>query len=148
VLEYMKTAQVSEEASLPDFFIPAHKINAQFRVKLQGVIQQHIDSAISSTVNLPREATAEQVGEIYMQAWKAGCKGITVYREGSREGILITEEEQNRKEKGAPLSTEQKAKEEWKRDHILTGKDHEDKHAQRIPIRYGKFDGTRYARYS
>jgi ribonucleoside-diphosphate reductase alpha chain len=122
VLEYMKTAQVSEEASLPDFFVPAHKINAQFRVKLQGVIQQHIDSAISSTVNLPREATAEQVGEIYMQAWKAGCKGITVYREGSREGILITDEEQSRKDKGVQPTAEEKAKEEWKRDHILTGK--------------------------
>ena len=51
---------------------------------MQGTIQKHVDSAISSTVNLPADTTAEQVGDIYMKAWKAGCKGITVYREGSR----------------------------------------------------------------
>ncbi|MGC8479791.1 MAG: adenosylcobalamin-dependent ribonucleoside-diphosphate reductase [Candidatus Micrarchaeia archaeon] len=95
---YMQMNNIVDEKDLPDFFVPAHKIEAEFRVKMQGVIQKHIDSAISSTVNLPRETTAEQVGMIYMQAWKAGCKGITVYREGSREGILITNEEANKKE--------------------------------------------------
>ena len=58
---------------------------------MQGIIQKYIDSSISSTVNLANEITMDTVADIYMTAYKAGLKGITVYREGSREGILITE---------------------------------------------------------
>ncbi|MDE1854950.1 MAG: adenosylcobalamin-dependent ribonucleoside-diphosphate reductase [Candidatus Micrarchaeota archaeon] len=119
VIEYMRTAGLKDDAKLPDFFVPAHHIKAEFRVKLQGIIQKHIDSAISSTVNLPENTTVEQVGDIYMMAWKAGCKGITVYREGSREGILITEEEEKKKEVAAREKTQQ---EEWKRPQALVGK--------------------------
>src|SRR5208283_4550443 len=90
----MKLAGITEESELPEFFVPSHKIMPESRVRMQGVIQRHIDSAISSTVNLQKDTTVEQVEQIYMQAWKAGCKGITVYREGSREGILITDEQQ------------------------------------------------------
>jgi ribonucleoside-diphosphate reductase alpha chain len=64
---------------------------------MQATIQKHIDHSISSTVNLPREATEKDVSDIYFKAWEMGCKGITVYREGSREGILITNEEMERK---------------------------------------------------
>ena len=60
---------------------------------MQGSIQKYIDSSISSTVNLPNEITVDTIADIYMTAYKAGLKGITVYREGSREGILITNEE-------------------------------------------------------
>src|SRR5436309_14124821 len=63
------------------------------RVKMQAAIQKHIDHSISSTVNLPRDATLEDVERVYLLAWKLGAKGITVYRESSREGILITEEQ-------------------------------------------------------
>jgi ribonucleoside-diphosphate reductase alpha chain len=59
---------------------------------MQGVIQRYVDSSISSTVNLSEDVTIETVGDIYLTAYKAGLKGITVYREGSREGILQTEE--------------------------------------------------------
>ncbi len=120
-LDYMKIADLKDDSQLPDFFIPAHKIKAEFRVKMQGVIQRHVDSAISSTVNLPRETTAEQVGQIYMQAWKSGCKGITVYREGSRQGILITDEAQKQQE-GQAAQAAQKAPSEWKRPRMLVGK--------------------------
>ncbi len=81
------------EEDLPDFFITAHQIDPKMRVRIQGVIQKHIDSSISSTVNLPKNTTPEEIGKIYELAWEYGCKGITVYREGSREGVLITEEE-------------------------------------------------------
>lgn len=64
------------------------------RVELQARIQQHCDHAISSTLNLPNNATEEQVAEIYETAWKAGCKGITVYRDGCRDGVLITKKTQ------------------------------------------------------
>ncbi|MDE1860881.1 MAG: adenosylcobalamin-dependent ribonucleoside-diphosphate reductase [Candidatus Micrarchaeota archaeon] len=115
--EYMKLFNIADESDLPQFFVPAHKIKAEFRVKMQGVIQKHIDSAISSTVNLPSETTVEQVEKIYFQAWEAGCKGITVYREGSREGILITDEEQKRRDKAMA----QVEAEPWRRETILTG---------------------------
>ncbi len=122
-LEYMKLADLKDDSQLPDFFIPSHKINADFRVKMQGTIQRHIDSAISSTVNLPKETTVEQVGQIYMQAWKAGCKGITVYREGSREGILITDEEASKQKEKTEESAESHhlALEPWKRTRLLVG---------------------------
>ncbi|MAG21500.1 MAG: adenosylcobalamin-dependent ribonucleoside-diphosphate reductase [Candidatus Marinimicrobia bacterium] len=82
------------DEKLPDYMVTAHKIDPYFRVKMQGVIQQYIDSSISSTVNLPADIDKETVADIYLTAYKAGLKGITVYREGSREGILLTEEQQ------------------------------------------------------
>lgn len=59
------------------------------RVELQGKAQRHVDHAISSTVNIPNSATQEDVKEIYMAAWKNGCKGMTVYRDGCRTGVLV-----------------------------------------------------------
>ena len=61
---------------------------------MQGVIQNYIDSSISSTVNLAEDISIETVADIYMTAYKSGLKGITVYREGSREGILVTEKQE------------------------------------------------------
>jgi ribonucleoside-diphosphate reductase alpha chain len=81
-----------DDEHLPDYVVTAHDIDPYFRVKMQGVIQKYVDSSISSTVNLPEEVSVETVADIYMTAYKAGLKGITVYREGSREGILQTEE--------------------------------------------------------
>lgn len=74
--------------ALPDYFVTAEDIDWQKRVELQAAAQAHIDSAISSTVNLPRDATVEDVAMIYLTAWEKGCKGITVYREGSREDLI------------------------------------------------------------
>jgi ribonucleoside-diphosphate reductase alpha chain len=117
ILEYMRISGLNDESKLPNFFLPAHMIQPKFRIRLQGTIQKHIDSAISSTVNLPSDTTAEQVGEIYMMAWKAGCKGITVYREGSREGILISDDTEKQK-KEAP----EKSHDFWKRPQAMIGK--------------------------
>lgn len=97
VEQYVKNFGIKDESELPDFFVTAHNITPEKRVLMQATIQRHIDHAISSTVNLPREASAEEVGKIYFHAWKMGCKGITVYREGSREGVLITDGETQRK---------------------------------------------------
>ncbi|MDP6789022.1 MAG: adenosylcobalamin-dependent ribonucleoside-diphosphate reductase [Candidatus Marinimicrobia bacterium] len=84
------------DENLPDFVVTSHDIDPYFRVKMQGVIQKYIDSSISSTVNLPNEIDVETVGDIYITAYKEGLKGITVYREGSREGILITEKDEEK----------------------------------------------------
>jgi ribonucleoside-diphosphate reductase alpha chain len=80
------------DEDLPDYVVTAHSIDPYFRVKMQGVIQKYVDSSISSTVNLAEDVSVETVADIYLTAYKAGLKGITVYREGSREGILQTEE--------------------------------------------------------
>jgi len=120
VMQYMQVAGLKDDAKLPEYFVAAHMIKPESRVKMQGMVQKHIDSAISSTVNLPSDATVEQVSSIYMQAWKAGCKGITVYREGSREGILISDELQNSKKKSAAEAAT--PQEKWKRPLAMTGK--------------------------
>ncbi|MCS7223158.1 MAG: adenosylcobalamin-dependent ribonucleoside-diphosphate reductase [Armatimonadetes bacterium] len=92
VARYMKKMGISSADDLPDFFVTAHQIAPEMRVRMQAVIQSHIDQSISSTVNLPNTISPQEVERIYFLAWKLGCKGITVYREGSREGVLITEE--------------------------------------------------------
>jgi len=93
VQQYMKRFSLKNESDLPDIFVTAHSLKAESRVQMQGTIQKHIDSSISSTVNIPKESTVQDVKDIYFQAWRSGCKGITVYREGAREGILLTNEE-------------------------------------------------------
>jgi ribonucleoside-diphosphate reductase alpha chain len=90
-----------DDENLPNYVVTAHQIDPYFRVKMQGVIQKYVDSSISSTVNLAEDVTVETVADIYMTAYKAGLKGITVYREGSREGILQTEEFARKKETSA-----------------------------------------------
>ena len=60
------------------------------RVKLQSTAQKHVDHAISSTVNLPNDVSEEEVSKIYTTAWESGCKGMTVYRDGCRSGVLVT----------------------------------------------------------
>jgi ribonucleoside-diphosphate reductase alpha chain len=114
VLEYMKRFNVSDDRALPETFVTSHKIKADFRVQMQGTIQKHVDSSISSTVNIPKEASVQDVKDIYFQAWRAGCKGITVYREGAREGILVTNEEAA-KQKGA------QSKSKYDRPRVMTG---------------------------
>jgi len=88
VREYMEHFAVQGEEQLPSYFVTSHQIEADMRVKMQAAIQKHIDHSISSTVNLPKETTPDEVERIYFLAWKMGCKGITVYRAGSRENIL------------------------------------------------------------
>ena len=89
--------------SLPDHVVTAHKIDPYFRVKMQGSIQKYIDSSISSTVNLANDITVETIADIYMTAYKSGLKGITVYREGSREGILITNDDKKEEKNSQEL---------------------------------------------
>ena len=101
VSKYMEKFGIEDEEELPDTFVTSHRIKPEMRVRMQAAIQKHIDSCISSTVNLPKDASLEDVEKIYFLSWKLGCKGVTVYREGSREGILITEQET--KEKNSSL---------------------------------------------
>lgn len=73
----------------PYYESTAIEIDPLKRVKLQGTIQQWIDHSISSTINLKEDVSESDVSNIYFHAWKSGCKGITVYREGSRSGVIL-----------------------------------------------------------
>lgn len=66
----------------------SHQIDFKSKVKLQSYLQKWIDHSISVTINLPSTATKELVYDLYISAWKSGCKGITIYRDGSKQGIL------------------------------------------------------------
>ncbi len=68
----------------------ANDIDWVAKVKMQGAIQKWVDHSISVTVNLPADTTEELVGELYVEAWRCGCKGVTVYRDGSRAGVLVS----------------------------------------------------------
>jgi ribonucleotide reductase alpha subunit len=69
------------------------------KVEMQGRIQSNIDHSISTTVNIPNDATEELVAKIYETAWRSGCKGITIYRDGSRSGVLISDNDKKNKER-------------------------------------------------
>lgn len=62
------------------------------KVRLQGAVQKWVDHSISVTINLPNDVPEELVGKLYLEAWKEGCKGVTVYRDGSRSGVLLSNE--------------------------------------------------------
>jgi len=78
---------------LPDFFVESDQIDWTRRVKIQAAIQKNIDHAISSTINLPENTSPDVVADLYMRGWKEGLKGITVYVDGSRTGVLVTGKE-------------------------------------------------------
>lgn len=86
--EYKK---VHGDEKLPEYFITSQEIPWKQRIDVQAALQEFCDTAISSTVNLPKDVTVDDVKNLYVHAWKSGCKGITIYRDGSREGILTTE---------------------------------------------------------
>lgn len=68
----------------------AHEVNYLKRLELQACLQKYVDAAISSTINLPADISVETVGGLYMKAWKEGLKGLTIYRDGCREGVLVS----------------------------------------------------------
>ncbi|MGB5228682.1 MAG: adenosylcobalamin-dependent ribonucleoside-diphosphate reductase [Eudoraea sp.] len=76
----------------PYYKATSNDIDWLSKVHLQGAIQKWVDHSISVTINLPNEVSEKMVGKLYMEAWKAGCKGVTVYRDGSRSGVLISNE--------------------------------------------------------
>jgi len=78
----------------------APEINWEKRVTMQSVVQKYVTHSISSTINLPKDVSLEEVGSIYLNSWKEGLKGITVYRDGSRSGVLISAETDNNEDTG------------------------------------------------
>ncbi|MCK5825334.1 MAG: adenosylcobalamin-dependent ribonucleoside-diphosphate reductase [Ichthyobacteriaceae bacterium] len=74
----------------------APEIDWKKRIEMQSIVQKYITHSISSTINLPNDVSVEKVGEIYMESWEKGLKGITVYRDGSRSGILVSTDDKKK----------------------------------------------------
>ena len=91
--EYINTTGNKE---LPDYFVTSHDINWKERILFQSAAQQFIDTAISSTINLHKDIKLEEVEELYLFAWENGLKGVTIYRDGSRDGILTLEKQEKK----------------------------------------------------
>ena len=92
VQEYLA---LTGQTEIPAFFVESDSINWEQRVSVQAAIQRSIDHSISSTINLPKGTEPELVGRLYMEGWKQGLKGITVYVDGSRSGVLIAERDED-----------------------------------------------------
>ena len=108
VEEYMSLFGVCKEEDLPEYFIASQEIEYENRIKMQSVWQKYIDASISSTINLPNDATIDDVCDLYMKAWQYGLKGVTVYRDGcERAGVLINEDKK-KKEKKEPIKVQVK----------------------------------------
>jgi len=90
LLDWMKVTGKSDAAQSPYHGATANDIDWQRRIRMQAAVQKYVTHSISSTINLPNTATVEQVGGIYLEAWQHGLKGITVYRDGSRSGVLVS----------------------------------------------------------
>lgn len=82
----------------------APEIDWKKRIELQAVVQKYITHSISSTINLPNDVTLDKVSDIYLESWEQGLKGITVYRDGSRSGILVSSDDK-KEEKVSPQAT-------------------------------------------
>ncbi|OFY63266.1 MAG: ribonucleoside-diphosphate reductase, adenosylcobalamin-dependent [Bacteroidetes bacterium RBG_13_43_22] len=86
-------------AKSPYYKATANDVDWVAKVRMQGAIQKWVDHSISVTINLPADVKEEMVSELYLTAWKSGCKGATVYRDGSRNGVLITGKPETSKER-------------------------------------------------
>lgn len=94
VEEYMKKHNITDDKDLPGYFVTAQDIHPFNRIKIQSTWQNHIDASISSTINLPKETTVEEVMDIYKEAYYNDLKGLTIFRDGcARTGILTFDTE-------------------------------------------------------
>lgn len=98
VKEYMESHDITNDSDLPDFFVTANDINYRERIDMQSVWQKHVDASISSTVNVSKDFTVDEVMDLYQYAWEQGLKGVTIFRDGcKRVGVLTTNKDDSNK---------------------------------------------------
>ncbi len=109
-------------AKSPYYKATANDVDWVNKVRMQGEVQKWVDHSISVTINLPNDISEEMVGKLYVEAWRSGCKGCTVYRDGSRTGVLVAlsdNDKKKEKEKENSSSEEQEARYIAQEEHIL-----------------------------
>lgn len=107
-MDELKTMKDSELQAIieksPYYKATAYDIDWVMKVKMQGAVQKWVDHSISVTVNIPEKTDEQVVSNIYQTAWESGCKGMTIYREGSRDGVLVSNEEKNKSKAANTIS--------------------------------------------
>ena len=112
---------------LPDYFVSAMELSADDHIRVQAAIQKWVDSSISKTANAPADFTVEDTKKLYEYAFDLGCKGVTIYRDGSRDVQVLSTEKKEEKKEAVKLevpqvqSKEEKEKEYRRRPKKLTG---------------------------
>ena len=129
VKEYREAT--GNQGELPSYFVTSSEIPWKERIEVQAALQEFCDTAISSTVNLPKETTIEEVKELYMYAWKKGLKGVTIYRDGSRDPILSVDKKEEKEESPefitipeGPLHAAKKVEGVLQRGEVIKTNDH------------------------
>ena len=115
--EYMVLhPEITDESQLPDYFVSSENIDPMNRVKTQSVIQKHIDTAISSTINLPESATEDEMAKIYIYGWKNNLKGLTIFRNGCKRQAILTTDSQTTKDTKENITSQSHtySRGEWK----------------------------------
>lgn len=106
----------------PYYKATANDVDWLMKVRMQGAIQKWVDHSISVTVNLPANVDEALVNRLYVEAWKSGCKGCTIYRDGSRSGVMISVSNKDKKDKNNDAAAEEKVKDlsiaEEQHEHI------------------------------
>ena len=99
-----KRGSVQDMAEIPEdlrsVFVTAHDVTPDWHVRMQAAFQKHTDNAVSKTVNLPHDASVEDVKKVYDLAYDLGCKGVTIYRDGSMENQVLSFAQQEKKDEG------------------------------------------------
>ena len=107
-------------AKSPYYKATANDVDWLMKVKMQGAIQKWVDHSISVTVNLPNDVDEELVNRLYVEAWRSGCKGCTIYRDGSRSGVMISvSKKKDKKEGNAPETPCKRPEVTEVRPHVL-----------------------------
>lgn len=109
--EIAQTGSIHSLKEIPEhikkIFVTSHEISPEWHIKMQGAFQKYTDNAVSKTVNFRNEATREEVAEVFQLAYKLGCKGVTIYRDGSRDAQVLNIGKVKEKE-GNEQTTQQK----------------------------------------
>ncbi|TET22413.1 MAG: vitamin B12-dependent ribonucleotide reductase [Candidatus Stahlbacteria bacterium] len=124
IKEIARHGTVAKIPKIPDsvkrIFVTAHDINPSWHVKMQAAFQKHTDNAVSKTVNLPNHATPMDVADVYMLAYRLGCKGVTVYRDGSKSSQVLNIGSVNREQLPAANRAAQELSEYRFADRMIT----------------------------